>query len=210
MLMTCSILAAELGMILDLEQISLVPNVEVVFRLFSISTLILTLTLCSLLWSMRLGSRSRSILKIFICICSIEANIGLRSRSRSILKIADRLPHNLGCCAWQFKFSNAINSCWLTLKQLKLCIIFCCQLWYVCVSNSGSTLIIGNWMSCGLSQKKLGQRYFFFANCFAEDERSNGGSGEKNDTILPNAEITFHLQHPAAKAEAEESIFCDC
>ena len=69
-------------------------NNEVVCRLFSISTLISTLTLCLLLWSIGLGSRSRSILKVFlfICICAIESNIGLRSRSRSILKIADRLP----------------------------------------------------------------------------------------------------------------------
>ena len=65
---------------------------EVVCRLFSISTLILTLTLSLLLWSIWIGIFSISTLTSTLTLCSIEANIG--SRSRSILKIAERLPQN--------------------------------------------------------------------------------------------------------------------
>ena len=60
----------ELKMIVCFKIEAISCHVEVVCWLFSISTLISTLTLCS-----------------------IEANIALGSRSRSILKIADRLPH---------------------------------------------------------------------------------------------------------------------
>ena len=69
-------------------------HLEVVCRLFSISTLILTLTLCLLLWSicMWIGIFSISTLISTLTICSLDANIGLGSRSRSILKIAERLP----------------------------------------------------------------------------------------------------------------------
>ena len=72
-------------------------DTEVVCGLFSISTLILILSLCLLLWSIciRIGLLSISTLISTLTLCSLEASIGIGSRSRSILRIAHRLPH--GC-----------------------------------------------------------------------------------------------------------------